>query len=208
MSKIWSTVATFTTLFLLDLVIMTSTNESQIEVFNLARNRSEVPIFGLSLGSLFTVVSSSLMLVLIPHRGGMAWVDRVPPLWVDPRESERFRRAWKGFSLCLTAVFPLLAQLLFWFKFHHPDFEAWINDGADPPTQVSLYEPVSFLLVFDWDMHRYGDSANIRLPEGGGVSYLPFWQPILMGTLSLVSLVLTFAIFQRVLAGRSEVQCQ
>ena len=200
MAKIWSTITTFTILFLLDLWLMTSTDRSHIDIFPLARNKSEVPIFGLSLGTLLAVLSSALMLALIPRSTRASWVERVPTLWVDPTEHARFRCVWKGATLFMAVVFPLGAQFHFWRKFHHRDFKAWINDGSDPPTLVSLYEPVSPLLIFDWDKHRYGNPLNMQLSDGGGVSYLPLWQPVLMVMLSLASLILAVAILRRVFA--------
>ena len=55
---------------------------------------------------------------------------------------------------------------------------------------VSLFEPVSPVLFFNhWDDHRYGDHGRASAPvcrnnppptEPCGVSYVPFWQPILL----------------------------
>lgn len=196
MAKIWSTIVTFMILFVVDQWIMTTTGHSPTDILSLAKNKSEVPIFALSLGSLLMVVSCALMLGLTPRGRSDSWVERVPALWVDPTEDERFRRVWKGTTLLMVLVFPLIAQWHFWRKFHQ--WKAWVNDGSESLNLVSLYAPVSPKYIFDWDAHRYGDASKVGQADWSGVSYLPLWQPILMATLSTVSLVLVLVILRRV----------
>ena len=197
MAKIWSAVTTLTILFTLDLCLMDRTDESYLDVINLAKNSAEVPIFALSLGTLLAVFSSALMLGLIKRNSPLSRIDRIPPLWVDPTESQRFRTAWKCTIISITVVFPLGAQVHFWRRFHK--WKAWVNDGTNPVSEISLYEPVSFKFILDWDAHRYGDLGRIAQEGWAGVSYLPLWQPILMVILSVVFLILAIEIMRRVL---------
>ncbi len=192
MNKIWSAVATFNVLFLFNLWVMDRTNTSLIDVFNPSENWSSVPIFGLSLGTFTTIFSYFLMLKIIDINGDKIGVERMPSLWVENIE-EQFRRKWNYMILVITLLFPMLAQVNFWFRFHK--WQAWINDDVLSLNQLSLYEPVSLAFLLDWDGHRYGDFSKVALDGWHGVSFVPFWQPLIMIALSLVSIVYFAKIF-------------
>ena len=196
MEKLWSVIASFNVLYILNLWFMDRTNHSLIDVFNPSQNWSSVPIFGLSLGALIIIFSNGLMLRLVSLRHNDSWTERIPELWIEETNDASFRKIWKGSILVVTVIFPILAQIHFWLRFHQ--WNAWTNYASSRGMPVSLYEPVSPIYLLCWDAHRYGDFSKMTQDGWHGVSYVPLWQPIIMGILTACCLLSVVLIFRRV----------
>lgn len=189
MQKLWSTIATFNVLFILNLWVMDRTNRSLISVFNPAQNWSAVPIFGLSIGSLSTILSGILMLKIIQIRDNYDGLEKLPSLWIEKFENEKFLRQWKVTVLFITVAFPLLAQIHFWRRFN--EWSAWTHHENSEGVIVSLYQYVPINYLLKWDSFRYGNYTKMAIDGWEGVSFVPFWQPVIMATLTLVCFLLS-----------------
>lgn len=182
---LWSAIATFNVLYIINLWLLDRTNQTLIDVFHFDNTRESAPIFMLTFGSLVTLTSFVLLRRLMERQktNGLA---RLMPIWINIDPGTRTGRRWRAFCGLLTIGLPLVAQVYFWLQFH--DWQAWKNEL--PHSTVELWKPVKPGYVFDWDAHRYGSYGDrLRKSDGfGGVSYLPFWQPLLMAGLSLLVL--------------------
>lgn len=185
---LWSILSTFTVLYILQILLLDRTNELLIDMFHFDDTWESAPVFALTFGTLISIGTFSLMLVLIKKSKAKEGLSRVPPLWIDIDVKSGLGRAWRRIVLVLVFIFPLAAQLHFWLRLF--EWQVW-KDTAAAPT-VSLWSYVSPSYFLDWDAHRYGDHSKRMLEEGfGGVSFLPFWQPLIMAGMTLFLLIIT-----------------
>ncbi|MEP4151484.1 MAG: hypothetical protein ABJL73_09270, partial [Lentilitoribacter sp.] len=123
---------------------------------------------------------------------GCPWYERIPAIWIPQKDMDKnFRKWWLRFVIIICVVFPLAAHVHFWNRFD--EWQAWRNYDDMKGQKIGLLETVSPSFLIDWDAHRYGDySRRVQRP---GVSFVPLYQPILMGIFSLaVFVVAVFAI--------------
>ncbi len=181
---LWSAIASFNVIYILNLWLLDRTNQLLINKLHFDDTWESAPIFGLSLGSLTTILSFRFMLSLVKRNTSEQWIERVPHLWVDIDVKSQLGRFWRHFIIAVTLLFPLAAQLHFWLRLYK--WQVWENNS-----QAKLHGIWSYVSPFlDWDAHRYGDYSK-RLTEGfGGVSFLPFWQPTIMIILTAIALIL------------------
>ena len=176
--SMWPVIPILNVIFLFNLWFIDRSNHPFIPFFTPDERWESVPIFGLSLGAVSTIVSF-----------------RILGSWTTIEILCHVRKRWKHLLYWSLILFPLLAHLQFWVRFD--DWQAWKNFDPDRGEQVSLIKLVSPLYILDWDAHRYGDYSRRNEPGHQGVSYVPFYQPILMGILSLIVLSLTTTVFRR-----------
>ena len=176
---LWSAITTFNILYLLNLWLLDRTNELLINIFHFDDTRESAPVFGLTFGTLVTLCSFILLKEYIKHTDGKSWHARVPPLWVDIDVASSLGRKWRAILMLLTVAFPMLVHIHFWNRLS--EFDVWRkNDNII----WGLWEFVSPRYLFDFDAHRYGQFSERALETFGGVSFVPFWEPALMGLLS------------------------
>jgi hypothetical protein len=195
MGALWAAVTSFNVLFLLNLWWLDRSDKALINIFTPDEHWESVPIFGLSLGSLFTIVSFALLTISAGRcrRERKPWHERIPMIWVRQRDlSTSDKRWWQGVVIVVCIIFPLLAHLQFWSRFD--DWQAWRNYNPHRGEEVRLFEPVSPKYLLDWDAHRYGDHS--RLEERRGVSFVPLFQPLIMMALTVAVFGLALAAFR------------
>lgn len=189
MNKLWNTLATFYVLYILGSLFMDRTNNRDvIESFNPSENWSSIPIFYLSFGSLLSIAVLYICYQITAHENKQGWENRMPGLWLDDSQMHGLLKKWKVVLFSLILIFPIVLQVHFWRRFH--DWQAWSN--VKTPEVVSLYELVSPAYLLSWDSYRYGDFSNMNEEGWHGVSYVPFWQPVIMLTLSLITLYMSW----------------
>ncbi|WP_370245936.1 hypothetical protein [Marisediminitalea sp.] len=180
---LWSAVASFNVLYFLNLWLLDRTNELLISIFHFDDTRESVPVFGLTFGTLVTLYSFVLLRSYIKGADGSSWHARIPALWVDIDVTSSVGRKWRAAVFAVTVVFPVLAHVHFWKRLDK--FDVW---RTEDDAAWGVWEYVSPQYFFDFDAHRYGQFAE-RMDEGyGGVSFVPFWQPVVMGLMSCVLL--------------------
>ncbi|MCG8685541.1 MAG: hypothetical protein MI892_11740 [Desulfobacterales bacterium] len=184
---LWATIASFNVIYILNLLLLDRTNLLLIDVFHFDDTWESVPVFGLSFGSVVTILSFSFMLALIKKKIGEKWLERIPPLWVDIDMRSELGRTWRRIIFAITLLFPLAAQLYFWLRLY--EWQVWENNAQSKLYTLWSYVPPKFFL--NWDAYRYGDHSKRFIEEGfGGVSFLPFWQPAIMGCFTAIVLIL------------------
>lgn len=194
MRKLWAAVTTFNILFILNLWWMDRTGNAVIDVFTPDDRWESVPIFGLTLGSLFTIISFHLLLSYVRkmRSEGRPWHGRIPTIWIQPDELVgSFRRAWLVFIIVVCIVLPIAAQVQFWYRLDN--WQVWKNYDPGRGERVQLLQPISPKFLLDWDAHRYGDYS--KRAERKGVSFVPLFQPLLMFGLSIAVMLIAGAIF-------------
>lgn len=187
---LWSMLASFNIVYILNIWLLDRTNQKLIKVFHFDDTWESAPIFMLSFGSLVTLASFVSLIGLAKRSDGATWAYRMPPLWVDIDPAVPLGKFWRTVCAVLALGLPFAAHVHFWRRFD--EWQAWKNEGAYGA--VSLWERVPLSMIFDWDAHRYGDLSKRLLSDDGfgGVSYLPFWQPVLM--IVLTALVVAFGL--------------
>ena len=187
LQHLWSVIASFNVIYILNIWLLDRTNQLLIDIFHFDDTWESAPIFGLSFGSVVTILSYSFMLSLIKRNISGQWMERVPHLWVDIDIKSRLGRAWRHFIVAVTLLFPLAAQLHFWLRFY--EWQVWENNPQSKLHGIWSYVSPKYFL--DWDAYRYGDHSKRLIEEGfGGVSFLPFWQPAIMVILTTIALIL------------------
>ncbi len=199
MIRLWSTIATFNILFLLNLCLIDRTDHSLIKVFAISSYRESVPIFGLSLGSVITILNFYLFMHCIESKELPKWYDRFPSLWIDNIKTKTsFGCRWKGFVLFLVIVFPIFVHGQFWLRFN--DWQAWKNYSTVKGEIIGLLEPADLKVLIEhgWDAYRYGDYSKRNISGREGFSFIPLFQPLLMLMLSMAIICLFIRIFIKV----------
>ena len=160
-----------------------------------------IPLLILSFGTFIQLLILYLIGVWLGHVGRD--VHLFPKLWVTEFDALSLQRYWEHVSAVLLLWLPLIGFGWFWMVFS--DQQAWMT-GSDPLSPVGLwYDQISPLSFFGgWDNYRYGDFAAAERGEKGkdGVSFVPYWQPILMILLSLACLFWVVVNTARFLARR------
>ena len=198
MAKLWSGIVTFNTLYILNLWLQDRTNAALIDSFSPAKNWSEVPIFGIGLGIAILCLSAIIGWEFAAFRRNKQWYERIPSLWLNvSNETISFRKRWFAFVLIVAYLFPAIAFSHFWRRLGK--WDAWPNEPDAVP--LSPYTYVSPSYLFNFDAHRYGDFSK-RLVDGWhGISFVPFWQPLLFALATGIAMVLVacalIAILQR-----------
>lgn len=105
-----------------------------------------------------------------------------PRIWANDFESTRLSIFWEKASIGLTIFPQVLALFYFWSRF--PKGKAWNRNGVE----VQLWEYVSPVFFFDWNAHSYGSNLE------NAASYLPFWQPLIMASGTVIVTVITIKI--------------
>lgn len=184
---LWSAIASFNMIYILNLWLLDRTNQLLIGIFHFDDTRESAPIFGLSFGTLVTILSFNFMLSLVKRNTSEQWMERVPHLWVDIDVKSQLGRTWRHFIVSVTLLFPIAAQLHFWFQLY--ERQVWENNSQSKLHGIWSYVSPKYFL--DWDAYRYGDHSKRLIEEGfGGVSFLPFWQPVIMVVLTAIALAL------------------
>lgn len=141
--------------------------------------------FGLPIAAFGYWLVSRFMRHVSPDRAAF------PRYFITEFDEPELDRMWQRISMLIVCVVPLLffAWAWMWFLNHGA---AWLNDGTSAPPRVDRWEMVPFNLVYcdalhtfglgpeckGWDAYRFGDLAAVENGKGG-VSFLPFWHPVL-----------------------------
>ena len=194
MVQVWSAITTFNVLYLLNLLILDRTNRVVIDIFIIDDRRESVPIFGLTIGTIITILSFYLFYQFVKIQLAQPWHERIPPLWVEVAPNTSFGRQWVWVVLLLCIAFPIAANAQFWVRFH--TWQTWSNHVPTSGDRICLYKPVSPKYILMWDAHRYGDFSrkDDKKEDHKGVSYLPLYQPIIMMLLTATVLLLVIKI--------------
>lgn len=188
---LWSSIATFTVIYILHLWILDRTNKLLIDIFHFDDTWESAPVFALTFGTFITILTFVLMLSLIRNNKNNNWLERIPPLWVDIDIKSQLGRVWRCVIVAFVLLFPLFAQVHFWRRLHN--WQVWKNNTQ--AEIVGLWSFVSPQHFISWNAYRYGDHSKRLTEDGfGGVSFLPFWQPIIMLVFTFFLLVLTIKI--------------
>ena len=201
---LWTIVTSFNVLFLVNLWWLDRTDNAPFGVFTPDDRWESVPIFGLSLGSLFTLISLLLLASYARRKRSenRLWYDRIPWIWLGANdlgkdEKRVFKPWWQRFVILVCVIFPITAHVHFWNRFD--DWQAWRNREPGLGQEVSLFESVSPLMFLDWDAYRYGNHS--KRSDRQGVSYVPLYQPILMAAMSAAVLVSCLFAIQAIFVG-------
>jgi hypothetical protein len=188
----WSAVASFMVLYIVNEWIFDRSNVSALSVFHIERSWESAPIFMLTFGSAISAIAFSILLLRIHHFGGATWTERMAPLWIDIDPRTSLGRAWRKLSAVVAIILPLAAQVQFWWRFHQ--WQAWPTTGVQQEVGLWSYEPISIL--GNWDAFHYGDYSKRALTDKGfgGVSFVPFWEPVMMVLLSTIVVILALRI--------------
>src|SRR5512140_311993 len=144
MKKPFCIVTFLNILLLLVLYLSDHADNSILSFLPIAKRWEEVPIYGLSFGSLFTIISFVLFLDIVRcggRKGLKGLMDRVPCFWSDDeRTTTAWRKYFRSALLVVLVIFPLVAHTQFWI--HFGEHQAWKEYRPYIGQQVGLWEAV------------------------------------------------------------------
>ena len=200
MYRVFAGLVTLQILFLLNLWLMTSQGENVLKALHLAKGREVVGIIGISGGPLVQIIVL-LFLIYIINNSNKEGLKKFPAFGLE-FENDKFERHGVIGAFLLICIFPLFAFAHFWDRFLK--YQAWNNQLTLKGEEVGLWEVVSGCHFLAWNKCRYGAISGAYTKNEVAVSFVPFWQPFLAATLTLISLGLTIALsvrFYRLLKG-------
>lgn len=210
MNKIYSTIITFTTLFLFNYWVFDRTGNAAIGMITFNAAWEYIPLYGITIGTLVSLVGLWVFdeaSKSSPHMvEAKSWLDKVPLPWIDHKDlSKRHEKFLKLFVIFLVLAFPLMANIHFWLRLN--SWNAWDNCGTtpgEPIVKIWEYPTASFNAQCDfWDAHRYGNYEKRSLDGHGGTSFVPLVEPSISIVLSIWLFIYATRVSLRVFATQS-----
>jgi len=207
--ELWSALFVFMLLYMVDATTALQTNgESLFKKLSIDGRTAVLPLFALTIGSLLHLLHCFIMKKIQQCNEGQSKKTSLPIPVIESVDqyftnSKLVRRA----TIILCLVLPILFIIKFWVDFNSADRNAWV---AGEKTKISRYKFVSPLYFFDFNYHKFGSfDSKVRCKDGGnkdkpkmlippcGVSYLPFWQPLIILIINGFSVLLSWGIYSR-----------
>ncbi len=194
MRKLWGAIVVFNGGFLLNVLLALQKNNVTLHFFLPDKRLEVLPVFALSICSFMSAVEMGLLYIIVrkARQREKRWENCVPAdlniakLKMTDKDIEpEFRKVWAILVLLLAIAWPFYMSGFLWVRFDRG--QAWLNCAGQHKQLISLYSPWSPCAGFDWDNHRYGSWSKTDA-DMIGVSYQPFWQPLLIGLFTAASL--------------------
>lgn len=203
MKLAWNAILSFLLLYLLDIVVAIQQNGNGVFGILIVDGRVAVlPLFGLVIGSVIFLVQ--LILFRLTHTRNLLKSNQIsfPIPFIDDLGVYSISAAKiRAYVIVVCFVIPVIGLSKLWFDFNSADRRSWVNEK--PFHEVSRYKPVSIFYLFDFNHHAYGSYYSTHLCEKGakdmskelktapcGVSYVPFWEPLIIILMNIWSIIL------------------
>lgn len=198
-------------------VFLNQSLSGEVDEFFYFTESSAIPLVLLSAATWIHLVT--LYLVSLVMKNVPAERLFFPRLWDNAAELEALKYQWEKISAALVLALPNILFIYFWIRFFRQS--AWVKqsvtdselveklsvcscfgkfDGfalAPPGVKVGLWDIAHPCIFYrGWDIHRYGASLN------ESVSYLPFWQPLLIMALPTILIFLWTVSLAKSMKGR------
>lgn len=186
LTKIWTVFSVFATIYVLDTWLLTQSVNLLIGKI-LDKREHIAALYGIIIGSFSFILSMIWLNLYIEKYGGNRWRSKFPTLFnLDLNTNTTEGKLYQGICFFTFHIIPFLSQIHFVGIFLKGKLYV-----KHTPETVSLFklEPPSVLLC---DCYRYGAA------EGRGVTFFPFYEPILIFCVEIFLAIVFFKITRKI----------
>lgn len=186
-------VTTLTLFFIINLYFFDRAQNPIFYFLALNTQWQYVPIYGLTLGCMMSLLSYSVFYKSLPNIIDSNWLANITIPWIiSVNLSQEYEKKLKFATFMLIIIFPLVANIHFWLRLD--DWAIWtnckitveesLNNAVWQYPSLVFKEECSF-----FDSYRYGSFHSRKEPRQGGLSFIPLIEPI-------VFLIMSFFLFR------------